>query len=136
MPLIETGLRTLLKQEQERLEAMQELQRIAQRYPGLFEAAAKAFLEHRNAQRASSSSGEVRSTPTKAIFDWLAEHKEGTPSQIVADLVACIETDAKKPANIIYSTLASLEKRGRLQVKKDAQGNRVYLIAEMKTSSP
>jgi len=67
-------------------------------------------------------------TTTKAILHWVAEHKEGTPSQIVANLAGHITTEAKKPANIIYSTLASLEKRGKLLVKKNGQGNRVYYL--------
>ena len=127
---LQRALRLVTTEEEGRAVAAKQIQEIAGQYPDLFERYARQFIEFVDEPGTDLATnpapvirllpGNDKMTPTDAIFKWLDQYKEGTPNEIVRALIHRIETDSESPASIVYSTLGSLKKRGKVTLKPKA----------------
>jgi hypothetical protein len=115
---------TITEEQKARLKAVFRLRKIANEYPDLFARVAEQFMKSRKTNGEKHVETDSNLSPTEAILDWIDQHGEGTSRDIVTALAGKLASRA--PKTIVYSMLASLEKRGVLKSHLNDRNKKIY----------
>lgn len=124
-----SSLEQLRLEQESRLEAIIDLERIASKYPDLIHEAAKLLSGD-----SKESSPIGLPSATAAVLGWLRRNGSGSSSQIADDLEGKFATTSDNPKAIVYSTLASLERQNKIAGRREPDSSaRVYAIVDKTT---
>ena len=122
----------LVTEESGRIQAAKQLGDIARQYPDLVQRFAERLRDDTGVgNRSSPARHKYAGMPTtQAVLKWLKDNEEGRAGELVEALADQIVTTSDKPANVIYSTLASLEGRKKIESYEGEDGEKVYALPE------
>ena len=117
----------ILQEQEDRLDAIKQLQEIWDKFPDLFREFASAIA---SGPTDKADQKEKPYTASAAVLHWLSENPDGgSAKDIVREMGDLIQTTSANIENVVGATIHGLKKRGRLQ-SDSRNGKTIYLLAK------